>query len=303
VTVSPEQLARGAELHPLVFSEVRIENTNHCGYDCFFCPRDKLSRDRGFMPLEDFELVLDRVGSHEGDVDLHGFGEPLLDRRLRDKVALVRERWPAARPRIFSTVGVKVGEGYFEDLVAAGLRRIEISFYGFDRETYRLVHLVDRFDLARRNLIEVCRVRRASPQRLTVVVRAFPSHPTIKQPGGSGGRIREFRAWLDGLGVDVFYERALHNYGDGRDYNTFGEGPPCSVAWGYRRRVLQVTWDLDVIPCCFDSNATVKLGNLRQQSLAEILHGEVYRRFIRSHLEDRLEDYPVCLRCERCHSP
>lgn len=289
--------------HPLRFSEVRIENTNRCGYRCFFCPREEMTRRQGVMPLEDLSLILDRVGGHDGLVDLHGFGEPLLDKLLPEKVALVAARWPAAEPRFYSTLGVKVPPDYFARLVEAGLRHVEVSFYGFDAASYREAHGADRYPVARENLVRLCEAQRASGGRLNVVVRAFPKHDTVKQPGATAERLAEFQGWLDGLGVSVLRERDLHNYGDGREYNPAGAGAPCSVVWGYRRRVLQITWDLWVIPCCFDSDAEVRLGNLRSQSLEEIFSGPAYEEFIRCHVEDRLESYPVCLKCERCYRP
>lgn len=285
--------------HPLVFSEVRIENTNRCGYKCFFCPRDQHTRAQGFMPLEDLALVLERVGSHRGRVDLHGFGEPLLDRQLPDKVALVRERWPEAEARIYSTLGAKVAPEELERLVANGLRQVEVSFYGFDAETYREVHAVNGFRMARQNLETLCRLQTKYPDTFEVVVRAFPTHPDVKAPGNPE-EIAEFRRWLADLGVETVRQRSLHNYGNGRGYNPVDTTTPCSVAWGFRRRVLQVTWDLDVIPCCFDFNATIRFGNLRHQTLAEILRGTSYERFVDDHLADRLEGYPVCRGCERC---
>ena len=287
--------------HPLRFSEIRIENTNRCGYHCFFCPREELTRNQGVMPLEDLSLVLDRVGSHEGLVDLHGFGEPLLDKLLLEKIALVTSRWPLAEPRFYSTLGVKVPPNYFSQLVEAGLRHVEVSFYGFDPESYLQAHGADRYDLARENLTRLCAVQLESAGKLNTVVRAFPKHDTIKQPGVSEERLAEFHEWLDSLGVNVVRERDLHNYGDGRSYNEPGSGTPCSVVWGYRKRVLQVTWDLSVTPCCFDFNAEIKLGNLRNQTLEQIFNGPLYTEFIQSHVASRLEHYPVCLKCERCY--
>ena len=109
--------------------------------------------------------------------------------------------------------------------------------------------------------------------------------------------------WLDHLDVKVFREREMHNYGGGREYNTPGTYTPCSVVWGFRRRVLQITWDLFVIPCCFDFNAEIKLGNLRTQSLEEIFSSLPYTNFIEDHIANRLEAYPVCVKCERCYRP
>jgi hypothetical protein len=132
-------------------------------------------------------------------------------------------------------------------------------------------------------------------------VRAFPTHDEVKQPGVNAQRIQEFHEWLKELGVTVFRERDLHNYGSGRQYNTPGENVPCSVVWGFRRRVLQITWNLDVIPCCFDFNAEIKLGNLRHQTVAEVFTGPVYIDFIQSHIDNRLDNYRVCQACERCY--
>jgi hypothetical protein len=58
--------------------------------------------------------------------------------------------------------------------------------------------------------------------------------------------------------------------------------------------VLQITWDLDVIPCCFDSNASIVLGNLRHQSLEEVFQGSTYRDFIAAHMVQSLDPYPAC---------
>lgn len=287
--------------HPLKFSEVRIENTNRCGYKCFFCPREAQTREQGVMPVEDLNLIIDRVGRHAGLVDLHGFGEPLLDKTLTAKIALINERWPEAEPRFYSTLGVKVPLGYFSHLVEAGLRQVEVSFYGFDEQSYEQAHGKALYALARENLIRLCKAQKASDGRFKVVVRAFPTHDVIKQPGVNRERLNEFHNWLDELGVSVFRERDLHNYGGGRQYNAASEKQPCSVVWGFRRRVLQITWNLDVIPCCFDFNAEIKLGNLRHQTMAEIFSGQVYTEFIQCHIDNRLDNYRICKACERCY--
>jgi len=287
--------------HPLQFSELRLENTNRCAYRCFFCPRESMTRTQGFMSLEDLALILKRLGPNtfEGRVDLHGFGEPLLDRGLQQKLALLKQTHPQATPRIFSTLGVRVGETCFEDLVKAGLRIIEVSFYGFEAEAYRKVHGVGQHQLAQRNLADLCQVLRRYPDQLQVVVRAFPTHEEVKPPQDDPSQREALYEFLLDHGVALIRERALHNYGDGRVYNRPGRGRPCSVTWGYRRRILQVTWNLDVIPCCFDFNADICFGNLRNQTLAEIFHGDRYRSFIAAHLEDRPEG--PCVSCERCY--
>jgi MoaA/NifB/PqqE/SkfB family radical SAM enzyme len=295
---SQPQSARHREDSPL-FSELRIENTNACAFRCIFCPREKLTREIGIMPLQDLELVLERVGDFSGQVDLHGFGEPLLDPRLREKIALVSSRWPAATVRIFSTLGLKMTEDCLEGLLAAGLNHIEVSLYDCDAEGYLETHGKDTFTLAVENLEQLCRLRSSGGYDTTIVLRKFPLHHTLKPGERSSTVMEQFYNKVRAMGVSLIRERALHNYGGGRTYNAPGAGT-CSIVHGYRKRILQVTWELDVVPCCFDFNGSVVFGNLRDQTIAGIFSGEPYRRFIKAHIENNLENYSICSNCDRC---
>ena len=293
----------GPEPHPLSFGQIRIENTNHCGYKCFMCPRDKLTRALGFMALADLGVILDRVGTHAGPVHLHGFGEPLLDKALIDKVSLVRERWPEAQVVFFSTLGVKVDDDYFHRLAEAGVGNVQVSFYGVSPETYRKVAGVGTFELAKRNLERLAEARAATGAEFKISLRAWGDTVWEKWSDEVKRQRTEFLRWVDSLGVLREAYAVVHNYGGGRDYNTPPREGLCSVVWGLRRRILQVTWDLKVIPCCFDFDATVVFGDLRTQSLAEIFPSRAYRRFIQAHLDNDLTAYPVCEGCERCFQP
>lgn len=281
------------------YEEIRIENTNHCGYKCFFCPREELTRDKGYMSIADLETVLDQIDDHSGSVDLHGFGEPLLDTDLPEKVALVKKRWPKAKTRIISTLGLSVKAEALERLVASGLDTIEVSFYGTDRSSYREAHGVDKFELAKQNLEILAHCIWNTNATMEIVVREFPIHDTIVTDVNRDAMDK----WLLELGVARISKHKMHNYGSGRSYNTPETQGVCSVVWGFRKRVLQVTWDLDIIPCCFDSNSTVVFGNLRKNSLHNILSGTPYLKFIQAHKDNTLEDYPVCVNCERCFKP
>lgn len=289
--------------HPLTFSEIRIENTTHCGYKCFFCPRESLTRRQGFMSVEDFGLAIHRVGRHDTTVDLHGYGEPLLDQALIPKVELLTKHWPKCRPRIISSLGVPLSRTYFAELIKAGIQEVEVSFYGFTPESYEASHGSDMFSVARRNLEALCIARDAFNPALDITLRLFPVHSAVLQPlWGAQQRVR-FTQWLLSLGITRLRTRDLHNFGAGRKYNPPGSASLCSIVWGYRRRILQITWDLNVIPCCFDFNAEIVFGNLRDSSLAEIFTGSTYRKFIRDHTEGRLDEYKPCANCEKCYRP
>jgi MoaA/NifB/PqqE/SkfB family radical SAM enzyme len=279
------------------YDEIRIENTNHCGYKCYFCPREELTRKKGFMPIEDLELIINRIEYYSGSVDLHGFGEPLLDTELPQKIKLIKSSWPQSKTRIISTLGLSLSDHFFKQIVDSGLDTLEVSFYGVDRETYKQSHGVDKFELVRSNLTLISNLIKESNAPLEIVIRDLPII-------GSDNKARkEIDNWLSNLGVSRVSMHNMHNYGGGRDYNPPPKDGLCSVVWGYRKRILQITWDLNIIPCCFDSNSTIVFGSLRESSLSNIFQSDAYLEFIAAHNNNDLQHYPVCEKCERCFKP
>ena len=56
--------------------------------------------------------------------------------------------------------------------------------------------------------------------------------------------------------------------------------------------------DGDVTTCCLDEHLENKLGNLREESLAKIWHGDTLNAWRLAHIEGRFEDSgPLCTRC------
>lgn len=282
-----------------LFKEVRIENTNACGYKCVMCPREKQTRQIGYMPIEDLEIVLDRLASFSGDFHLHGFGEPLLDRSLTKKIQLVKENFPQAQTCIFSTLGVRLSEERLKDLALSGLDFLNVSLYGFSKDSYAKVHGFAGFELVKSNLLSLSQFIKEEKSRLRVHVKVPSPQVASSLPMVETAEAVSFCNWVESLGLEIAVWETVHNYGDGRAYNEPKQNRLCPVIEGMRRNILHVTWDLRVIPCCYDFNATIPFGNLRDQSLEEIFSSPEYLRFLLAHKTDDLSAYPVCQGCEK----
>lgn len=280
------------------FQQIRIENTNRCGFACVMCPRDKHTRSQGVMPMDDFALILDRIGSFEGEMHLHGFGESLLDRTLPDKISLVSQKMPKALQVIFTTLGVPSKKEFFSSLVKAGLDHILISCYGYTPDSYKKVHGRDAFSLVKKNLELLSEIQKEN-DNLPKIEIIPSSEGMLLTLGSQKDPRKEFEKWVHSLGFSFFKERKLHNYGDGRQYNKPKKEQLCPVVADNRKGILQVTWNLDVIPCCYDYNASIPFGNLRTQTLEEIFSSEAYFQFIYAHMTNRLDNYPICQNCEK----
>lgn len=281
------------------FQEIHIENTNSCGYKCIMCPRESQTRRIGYMSLSDLRLVLERIGTFEGVFHLHGFGEPLLDRHLPQKVAMIREHSPSSRSMIFSTLGVRVKENLFNELLEAGLSAVVVSLYGFNPIDYKNIHGYDGFELVKKNLLLLAQARQLHPGRLKSIIKIPSQNIRSTLPIGEPPERAEFCKWAEGLGFEIGHWGYVHNYSDGRHYNLPETEQMCPVIDGKRRNILNITWDLDVIPCCYDYNATIPFGNLRQQTMEEIFSSPEYLSFVLAHKSGDLSAYPICMNCEK----
>jgi hypothetical protein len=57
-----------------------------------------------------------------------------------------------------------------------------------------------------------------------------------------------------------------------------------------------ITWDGNVVPCCFDKDAQHKLGTLKTFSLKEIWLNDAYKKFRSAILKGRKE-IDICTNC------
>jgi radical SAM protein with 4Fe4S-binding SPASM domain len=66
----------------------------------------------------------------------------------------------------------------------------------------------------------------------------------------------------------------------------------CSKLW----EANVITWDGMVVPCCFDKDATHRLGDLKQQSFKEIWHNDNYKKF-RNDITTSRKNIDICANC------
>lgn len=89
---------------------VRIETTNHCQADCVFCPRSTIGRAKANMKQDVFETVVKQcVEGGTRLVHLHGYGEPLIDKQLADRITYCKDQG-IPRVKIFTNGDLLKGD-------------------------------------------------------------------------------------------------------------------------------------------------------------------------------------------------
>lgn len=274
-------------LHP----EVRYEVTDHCNATCVMCPRDKHvdAREHGIMDQAKYEKSIDEVvalGAKK--VVLTGFGEPLLDKRLELKIAYARGKGLST---YFITNASALTPARSQRLLQAGLDEMRVSFYGMRPETYNAVMQGLDFERTKSKVLEFLRLR----DEMGAKTRVQMSYLELKENAGDEPLFREF--WEPK--VDALEIWKPHNFGDGRDYRTRLDDSKKTSCGRPENGPLQIQWNGEVIPCCYDYNNQIILGNAFEQPVLEILNGEKYRLLRYAHRMKKFSMFPYCDQCDQ----
>ena len=287
-----EKLSQGPITH-LRHPEVRYEVTDHCNAECIMCPRDihKLGREHGIMSFDSYKRSLDEVielGCQQ--IVLTGFGEPLVDKQLEKKVEYAKGR--GLRTYIISN-GSLLTKKRATNLIQAGLDELRISFYGMRKETYETVMVGLKFDVTMKNLLGFLELREElgfKRPRLELNWLELPEN---------AGDTEAFQEYWEPK-ADAIEIWKPHNFGDGRSYRErFDEVALKNTCGRPENGPLQIQWNGEVIPCCYDYNNQIVLGNAFEQPVLEILNGEKYELLRLAHREKKFALFPFCNQCDQ----
>jgi len=273
--------------------EVRYEVTDHCNAECIMCPRDlhKLGRPHGIMDRKKYEKSIDEVvalGCKQ--VVLTSFGEPLIDKGLEKKVAYAKSK--GLRTYIISNASL-LTRTRAKGLIEAGLDELRVSYYGMRKESYEKVMVGLNFDTTMNNLAGFLELRETMGSKRPRLELSWLVLPENEADTESFKEYWEPRA-------DAIEIWNPHNFGDGRDYRERYEEIALKNTCGRPENgPLQIQWNGEVIPCCYDYNNQIVLGNAFEQPVLEILNNDKYRLLRLAHREKTFELFPYCNQCDQ----
>jgi hypothetical protein len=275
-------------------SVIMIENTNCCNAQCVMCPREKLTRKPGFMAFELFEKIMKELSSarRQPVVNLHGFGEPLLDKLLPERIKLAKTS--GIKHTYIVTNASLLFPETSRKIINAGLDTMKISFYGTDQESYQATMRRLDFKVTLQNIREFVRIRKELKKRNPKLILQY-----LPQEANEA-KTEEFqslwRSVLDKRAGDCLNRSSLHNYGGGRAYNRVGERivSVCFYPW----TALSVLCDGRAVTCCMDYNGVQGVGDLNFQSVMEIWNGPALSAIRRNFGKLDYSGFSTCLCCD-----
>jgi MoaA/NifB/PqqE/SkfB family radical SAM enzyme len=267
--------------------EVRYEVTDNCNAHCVMCPREKHDRAHGIMDTAKYKRSIDEVVTLGAkSVVLTGFGEPLLDRELEKKIEYAKNK---GLHTYIITNGSALNDRRSIGLLSAGLDEMRVSFYGMRAETYNAVMRGLEHRRTTRSILNFLALRSDMNARCKVQM----SYLVLPE---NEADVDVFRLFWEPL-VDYIEIWRPHNFGDGKDYRARTE---CKTTCGRPKNgPLQIQWNGEVIPCCYDYNNQIVLGNAFEQPVMDILRGIKYETLRAAHESGEFWRFPYCDQCDQ----
>ncbi len=285
---------------------VSVEPLNICNLSCPECPTGlrTIKRNKGSISLDLFRKTIDDVSKYSFLVNLYFQGEPLMHIKLFSLIKYAKEKGLVVST---STNAQFITKSIADKIVESGLDEIYISLDGITQdvyEQYRVGGNLQKVIDGIQNLVSAkYRLKSNRPIiRTQMLAFSFNEH-----------QIEMFKSISYDLGVDMADVKtaqiynveekryllpkldALTRYSNGVNSEVTIKGQIKNSCWKHWSSTV-ITWDGNVVPCCFDKDAGFVMGNVNADCFRSIWEGNKYDKF--RHLvfnnQDKIE---MCNNC------
>jgi len=285
---------------------ISFEPTTSCNLRCPECPSGlrSFSRPTGMLQQDFFRSTIDQLHKDLFYLIFYFQGEPYLNPAFLDMVRY------AADKKIYtatSTNGHYLNDANARKTIESGLDRLIISIDGTTQEVYEQYRVGGNLEKVLEGARTIMQWKKKLKSRTPFVVFQF----LVVRPNEH--QLEEARALATEIDVDAIWFKTAQVYDFENDPNQL---IPVNTSYSRYRRTEKgivfngqlanhcwrlwhdpvITWDGLVAPCCFDKDASHRLGDLKQQSFATIWRSEAYRKFRTTLLTGR-KHIDICSNC------
>lgn len=249
---------------------VAAENTNICNARCVMCPYTKMRRRQGFMDMALYRKIVDECATYRNvEIRLTGFGEPLLDKKLIERITYAKQK--GIEKVQLTTNASLLHREIARAIVNSGLDEIMFSVDGYDKESYERIRVGLSFDRVYENLKLFRQLRGGHKRPKTIAsIICFKEY--------SGHMKEMIRLW--GVCADHLFIKPPEDWAGevaGLKGKALGENIhfPCPYLWTQ----FLITWDGIAGLCCRDfCNIRISIGDVTRESIYDIWHGATLRK-------------------------
>lgn len=268
------------------FKKIYIEITNRCNLNCSFCGKNK--RDFRDMSLLEFELVINKIKKYTDYIYLHVKGEPLLYSNLDSLLSICDNTNIKVN---ITTNGVFLKEKLSVLINHFCIRQINISLHS---ENNKKNYFLDVFSsgkiLSTKMFISYriwdlkeYKLNKKSTEIVNKIIEFYNLSPVI----------------VDKLYNDKNIKIASNTFVNKENIFTWPDVDNDILVDGFcygLKTHIAILSNGDIVPCCLDANGEIKLGNIFEDSLDDVLNGDIYKSLLKS-FKDNKALHPLCKSC------
>lgn len=283
-----------------------LEPTTACNLGCPECPSGlkQFSRPTGNLDPKLFEKIIDQVKDTLVYLTFYFQGEPFINKNFLKMVKYASDR------KIFTATSTNahfIDEKVAEDIIHSGLDHLIISMDGTTQEVYEQYRVHGKLDKVLQGTENIIAAKKRLNSASPKVIFQFL---VVKH---NEHQIDDLYALADKMGVDQVALKTAQIY----DYKNGSPLLPTNPKYSRYKKNREgffeiknklrnhcwrlwhstvITWDGDLVPCCFDKDAKYKMGSIANQSFQQIWHDKTYRSFRNSIIQSR-KNIDICQNC------
>ncbi len=273
-----------------------IETIRACNARCSMCTVQEWQKRNNKMGEVLFSKIVGEMQKYNKWIErvcLSRNGEPLLDKKLPDRIKRLKEI--GIKYVTFSTNASILNEKKARELIESGLDDIRFSVDGIRKETFESIRIGLNYELIRDNCLRFIQIRNSYGKSPKIHIRM-----TLQEKNKD-----EEKDWRDYWnskvsGTDIVSSKPMHSWGNQlKDYKGLDkeekiyEGLPCISPWS----TMITHFDGSVPLCGCDYNNKFLLGNINKSLIQKVWQSEKFEDVRGLHLSGKKDKIELCRGC------
>lgn len=284
---------------------ISIEPTTSCNLRCPQCISGlrNFTRPVGMLDLENYKHIINEIKKKTIHLNLYFQGEPYLNPSFFEMVNYAKENKIMVST---STNAHYLSLENAEKTVYSGLHKIIISMDGNEQESYEKYRIGGDLLKVKTGIDNLLNAKSKLNSFFPIIYIQFIVFKHNEH------EVENFKKWAQSKNVKFTIKSAqVYDYQHDTDFipdnkslsrYQKNEKNAYELISNYQNKCWKmwhsavITWDGNVLPCCFDKDASHKMGNVLKNSFESIWNSENYINF-RQKLFNSRKEIDICTNC------
>ena len=267
------------------YKKIYIEITNNCNLNCSFC--SKIKRNKKYMTIEEFEIILNKIKDYTDYIYLHVKGEPLLHPNIIEFLDLAEKYNLKVN---LTTNGILFPKLVDKLSKCNSLHKIYFSLHSENNIDNYYENIFKNVDKLRKDIIVIYRLWTLNNNKLDnksqLIVDKLKEYYNLSTE--TVNKIKNDNNIK--IKSTIYVDK--DNKFDWPSVNNYKSNGYCYAL----KTHIAILVDGTIAPCCLDSDGIINLGNIFNNTIEEIINSNRYKNLLKS-FQDRKPCEELCRSC------